>query len=64
MKIYSENVNGIGSDKVKRQAIFNKLKRKESAVFMMQETHCTLELEEVFKTEFGSKKNVLFKWEI
>ena len=56
MKIFSENVNGIGSDKVKRQAIFNKLKRKGSAVFMMQETHCTQELEEVFKTEFGSEK--------
>ena len=56
MKIYSENVNGIGSDRVKRQALFNRLKRRGSAIFMFQETHCTSELEGTFKTEFGSNK--------
>ena len=56
MKIYSENVNGIGSDRVKRQALFNRLKRRGSAIFMFQETHCTSKLEGTFKTEFGSNK--------
>ena len=59
IEIFSENVNGLGSDSVKRQALFNKLKRRGSGVFMLQETHCTTALEETFKREFDSK-NMFF----
>ena len=59
IEIFSENVNGIGSDRVKRQAVFRKLKRMGSGVFMLQETHCTSALENTFKREFDSE-NIYF----
>lgn len=59
IEIFSENVNGIGSDSVRRQALFSKLKRKGCGAFMMQETHCTLALENTFKREFDSE-NIYF----
>ena len=59
IQVFSENVNGIGSDGVKRQALFNKLKRRGSGAFMLQETHCTPALENIFKREFDSE-NIFF----
>ena len=56
LKVFSMNANGLG-DKVKRQAVFDKLNRKggpEGAVFMIQESHCTDQLESIFKRQFGS----------
>ena len=61
IEIFSENVNGIGSDSVRRQALFSKLRRKGCGAFMMQETHCTLALENTFKREFDSEKHILLK---
>ena len=53
LKVYSLNTNGLG-DRVKRQAVFDKLNGKGPAIFMLQETHCTPSMEPVFKRQFGS----------
>ena len=54
IKVYSLNTNGLG-DPIKRQAVFDKLNKKGSAIFMLQETHCTDSLEPSFKRQFNSK---------
>ena len=55
IKIFSLNVNGLG-DKVKRQAIFNKLKRKGNGIFLLQETHSSNNFEKYWKDQWGGNK--------
>ena len=43
MNIYSLNCNGL-SDDVKRNAVFEKLKKKGEGIFLLQETHCTAKM--------------------
>ena len=49
------NTNGLG-DKIKRQAVFDKLNRKKPGIFFLQETHSTPPLENIFKRQFGSNE--------
>ena len=58
LNIYSENANGMGCE-IKRQSIFDKVKRKGEGIFLFQETHSTIETEDKFKTQFDSK-NLFF----
>ena len=54
LKYFSQNCNGLG-DKIKRIAVFNKLKRKStSAIFFLQETHCTEKSQVEFQSNFES----------
>ncbi len=51
-KLVSQNVRGLKTDKVKRETVFNYLKSKGDIVFL-QETHSTLESENLWKNECG-----------
>ena len=51
MNIYSLNCNGL-SDDVKRNAVFEKLKKKGEGIFLLQETHCTAENEQKWRSEW------------
>jgi exonuclease III len=56
--VFSLNVNGIGDD-IKRQAVFDKLKRKGSGIYLLQETHYTLIKQNKFKNQWGCP-NIIF----
>ena len=53
INIYSLKYNGLNDD-VKRNAAFEKLKKKGDGIFMPQETHCTTENEQKWKGEWGN----------
>ena len=54
-ELYSFNVRGLGQ-KVKRNMIFNHLKKKsKNGIFLLQETHCTKEMEKKWKDEWGGE---------
>ena len=53
MNIYSLNCNGL-SDDVKRNAVFEKWKKKGEGIFLLQETHCTAEKEQKWRSEWGN----------
>ena len=55
VNVFSLNCNGL-SDKVKRTSVFNHLKRKRKGIFMLQETHTTLNSEFTWKNQWGCKK--------
>ena len=46
-------------EKIKRQAVFEKLKRKGSGIFLLQETHCTKDKEAIWKRQWGCQ-NIIF----
>ena len=52
IKLASFNVNGLNG-KVKRNAVFSKLKKMNSIIFM-QETHSAQNAEAVWKSEWGN----------
>ena len=52
LTVYSQNVNGL-ADNTKRVAVFNKLKRKGQAIFLLQETHSTSLMERNWKRDWG-----------
>ena len=58
VKLFSLNVNGLG-DTIKRQAVFDKLRKKGPGIFLLQETHSTIQTEEKWKTQWGSN-NITF----
>lgn len=43
--VYCQNCNGL-RDQSKRIALFEKLKKLDNAIFLLQETHTTVESEE------------------
>ena len=51
INIYSLNCNGLNGD-VKRNAVFEKLKKRGEEIFMLQETHCTAEHEQKCRREW------------
>ena len=53
INIYSLNCNGLNDD-VKRNADFEKLKKKGDWISMLQETHCTTENEQKWRREWGN----------
>ena len=53
--IFSKNCNGL-SDKAKRIAVFNKLQRKKSGIFILQETHSTAINEYQWSQDWGCKE--------
>jgi exonuclease III len=53
--MFSLNANGLG-DKVKRQAVFDKLKKKGPAIYLLQETHSSVATMHAFYTSWGNKK--------
>ena len=53
IQIYSLNCNGLNDD-LKRRAVFDKLKNKGQGIFLLQETHCTTEKEQKWRTEWGN----------
>lgn len=57
--IYSLNVNGL-CDKTKRCAVLEKLKRYKNSIILLQETHCTMEIESDWIKMWGNK-NVFFQ---
>ena len=54
VNFFSLNVNGMG-DEIKRQAVFDKLKRKGPGIFMLQETHTTPIIESKWISQWGSR---------
>ena len=53
--IYSLNTNGL-RDETKRVALFNKLKKKGSGIFLLQETHTTKDFENKWFRQWDNKK--------
>ena len=53
INIYSLNCNGL-SDDVKNNAVFEKIKEKSEGIFLLQETHCTAENEQKWRSEWGN----------
>ena len=53
INIYSLKCNGL-SDDVKRNAVFKKLKKRGEGIFLLQETHCTDDNEQKWRSEWGS----------
>ena len=56
--ILSQNVRGMGDTK-KRRIIFNKFRSHSSQILLLQETHSTVELENVYKAQWGNN-NIMF----
>ena len=57
--LLSLNADGLG-DKIKRQAVFDKLKRKtKSGIFLLQETHTTPMVEKKWTDQWGNR-NIIF----
>ena len=54
MRLLTLNVNGIRNDK-KRERLFNWLKSKPYDLYLLQETHCTDEVEEQWKRQWEGK---------
>lgn len=54
VKIYCQNVWGIRSYE-KRCKIFRKCQKSSSSVFLLQETHSTSEVEDIWKTQWGGE---------
>lgn len=52
IKIVSCNVNGLG-DESKRRDIFRYIKQTKGHIFLLQETHSTVETEHLWKAEWG-----------
>ena len=52
INIGSLNVRGL-RDKTKRNEMFTWLKNKNLSIIFLQETHCTNELEDVWRTGWG-----------
>jgi len=55
IRCYSSNVRGIKSDKRKRKSIFNTFKSKYPGIIFTQETHSTVEVESMWKHEWGGE---------
>ena len=53
LNIYSLNANGLG-DSTKREAVFQRLKRKGVGIFLLQETHSTKNTETKWKQQWGN----------
>ena len=51
--IYCQNCNGL-RDQTKRVALFEKLKKLDNGIFLLQETHTTADLEQKWRDEWGS----------
>ena len=54
LQIFSLNCNGLNDD-VKRNAVFSKLKRSAAGIYLLQETHSTLKIEQRWQHEWGNK---------
>ena len=58
LNIFSLNANGLGN-KIKRKAVFEKLKSKGNGIFLLQETHTTKDREKEWFSQWGSR-NIYF----
>ena len=54
LNIFALNVNGLG-DHIKRKTLFRKL-RENDGIFLLQETHSTVDSEQIWKTQWGNEK--------
>ena len=54
LKLFSLNVRGIRTNSTKRKIIFEYFIMKPKCCVFLQETHCTSELENTWKQEWGS----------
>ena len=54
LKIMSLNTHGLG-DNLKRRKVFRYMKKHKSDVCLLQETHCTHKLENIFVNQWGNK---------
>ena len=57
LDIISLNTNGLGN-KVKREAVFRKLKQKGKGIFLLQETHSTEDVVEEWNRQWGNKNTI------
>ena len=57
--LFTQNVRGLGKAK-KRRILFNKLKSTGCKVFLLQETHSVVELEKVYRSEWGKTYSMFF----
>ncbi len=55
ISMFSLNTNGLGN-KTKRIAVFEKLRKKGKGIYMLQETHSSVNTEATWKREWGSNK--------
>ena len=53
--IYSMNVRGL-KDQNKRIQVFSWLKNRNASVFLLQETHSTLDSEKTWKDDWGNNE--------
>ena len=51
--VFYLNCNGL-NDKLKRNAVFSRLKRSAKGLYLLQETHSTMESERLWRNEWGS----------
>ena len=58
INIYSLNTNGLRYS-IKRKATLNKLLTLEPGIFLLQETHSTIEDEKTWASQWGNK-NIIF----
>ena len=54
LQIFSLNCNELNDD-VKRNAVFSKFKRSAAGIYLLQETNCTLKIEQRWQHEWGNK---------
>ena len=54
MKVLSLNVRGL-HEGIKRRKVFRFLKRNKPNICMLQETHCTPEVQKIWEAEWGNK---------
>ena len=52
LRIASLNVRGL-RDNTKRREVFNWLRKKNFQIYMLQETHCTENTNDLWRTEWG-----------
>jgi exodeoxyribonuclease-3 len=57
LNIYSINANGL-KERRKRNIVFQDLKRLKNSIYLLQETHCTNEMENVWNLEWGNKLGI------
>ena len=55
LKICTINVRGLKSDATKRRDMFSWLRKKRLDIYLLQETHCSKQLEQYWRNEWGYK---------
>ena len=57
LRIASLNVRGL-RDNTKRREVFNWLRKKNFQIYMLQETHCTENTNDLWRTEWGYQRRI------